>query len=151
MSEEKNQIVAFNPEACELSLIAKELKSGATTYQPMKRKAFALTAAAVGLKGRALKRAHWDYMQKCAVSIAKDQAAKLAAGEIVPVRARVSKDGQTADVRYETADHFNRHAVEESKRAPKQMTEDDALAMIAKARGITVEDLKASLELASAK
>jgi hypothetical protein len=149
---QSKSIVAFNPEASEVSLIAKDLKSGGCSYTPMGRKAFALTSLAIvdgkPLVGRALKVAHWNYLQKCAVSLAKAQAASLAAGEIVPVRASVSKDGQTATVRYETAAKFSRHEVE--TKAPK-MTEDDALELLAKSKGISVDDLKAALTLATAK
>ena len=154
--EQKTEIVAVGltdfATKVSQSLVSHESKSGSIRMVPMTRKAFAETAAAANLKGQALKRAHWTYIQACTNELNGIIAQSIASGKSKVVGFTQNAKGTAGTVRLETAEHFSRHEVEPAK---VEMTQDDALAMIAKARGITVETLKetlkAALELAAAK
>lgn len=153
---EQSQIVAVKisefSEKITQSLVATESKTGAVRFAPMSRKSFALTAAGANLKGKALKRAHYAYLDKCASEANGVIAASLASGQSKVVGFTANAKGTGATVRLETAEHFGRHNPGESKRTPKaEVSESDALAVIAKAQGVSVEDVKAALSLAVAK
>lgn len=128
------------------SMVATTNKAGSTRMAPMTRKAFSDTKLAVGLKGQALKRAHWTYIQACTNELNGIIAQSIASGKSKVVGFTQNAKGTAGTVRLETAEHFNRHEVEAKK---VEMTQDDALALIAKAQNISVETLK--LALAAAK
>jgi len=155
-SQSQSQIVAVNigefSEKISQSLTCTESKSGALRFAPMSRKSFALTADGANLKGKALKRAHFAYLDKCANELNGVVAASIASGKSKVVGFTANAKGNGGNVRLETAEHFNRHDVGPSKRQLKLgLTEADALALIAKAQGISVDEVKAALELAAAK
>lgn len=148
----ETSVVAFDAKVSN-TLIAKDLSSGGVSFKPIGRKAFALTALAIvdgkPLTGRALKVAHWKYLNECATQAAGAVAEQLAKGTLKVTGWSVNKDQSAGAIKYETAEHFSRHEVEE--KAPKQLTEAEVLEMVAKSKGITVEELNAALELATAK
>lgn len=153
-SQSASQIVAVNigefSEKISQSLTCSESKSGALRFAPMTRKSFALTAAGANLKGRALKVAHKAYRDKFASEAAGVVTASIASGKSIITSIGVNAKGTGGQIRVETAEHYARHDVEPSKRTPKAtLTESDALAMIAKSKGMTVADLTAALELAA--
>lgn len=144
-----NSITAFDA-AVSQSIVAKDLKSGATAFRPMTRKSFALTKDGAGLKGQALKRAHKDYLDKVASEAGGEVAKAIAEGKLKVVGWNVNAKQTAGSVKFETAEHFARHGAKGEARAPK-MTEEKALEFLAKAQGVSVDDLKTALSLAAAK
>ena len=125
------------------SLACRDGKSGAQSWKPMSRKSFALTAAAIGpdgvaLKNRALKRAYWEYVQQSASQLGAAVAHEVAAGRLVITGASVNAKGHGGALKWETAERFSRH----EPAAPKKA---DPFVALADKLGITVDALKAKL------
>lgn len=120
------------------ALACNESKSGAQSWKPMSRKSFALTAAAVGLKNRALKRAYWEYVQQSASQLGAAVAHEVAAGRLVITGASLNAKGHGGALKWETAERFARH----EPAAPKRVDPFEALA---EKLGITADALKAKL------
>lgn len=125
------------------NLIARDSKTGATSWKPMSKKSFALTAEGCNLKGRALKKAHWAYLQRAASEMNSSLTAEIAAGRIMVTAVSVNKNRTAGSVKWETADHFVRHEVET---VSKRLTESDALEMLSKKHGVDIAALIASLK-----
>lgn len=130
-------------ESVENRLVARESKSGATSWKPMNRKDFAATAEGLDLKGNALKRAHRIYLQNCAVQLNSSVSSEIAAGRIIVTGVSSNAKGTGGTVKWETADHFARHEV---KQVAKRLTETDALELLAKKYGVDIAALVASLK-----
>lgn len=148
-----NSIVAFDS-AVSNQLIAKDLKSGGHSFAAMGRKAFALTALAIvdgkPLKGRALKKAHKAYCHKTGLEIGGEAGKSFTTGKLIPVSFKTNAEEDTVFIKAVTQARFDAmHKVPESK--VQEVTEQDALAMLAKSKGMSVADLVAALELATAK
>jgi len=120
------------------ALVCTDAKSGAQNWKPMSRKSFALTAAAVGLKNRALKRAYWEYVQQSASQLGAAVAHEVAAGRLVITGASLNAKGHGGALKWETAERFSRH----QPAAPKRVDPYEALA---EKLGITVDALKAKV------
>jgi hypothetical protein len=120
------------------ALACNETKTGAQSWKPMSRKSFALTAAAVGLKNRALKRAYWEYVQQSASQLGAAVAHEVAAGRLVITGASLNAKGHGGALKWETAERFARH----EPAAPKK---EDPYALLAAKLGITVDALKAKV------
>lgn len=125
------------------SLVARDSKTGATSWKPMSKKSFALTAEGEGLKGRALKKAHWAYLQRAASEMNSALTSEIVAGRIMVTAVSVNKNRTAGSVKWETADHFVRHEV---ATVAKRLTESDALEMLSKKHGVDIAALIASLK-----
>lgn len=126
------------------ALVARESANGATSWKPCTRKSFALTAAAIGedgtpLKGRALKKAYWNYVQTTARDLGAAFAHEVVAGRVIATGFSRNAGGTGGALKWETAARFNRHAPGADKPAR------DPFAALANQLGITVEALKAKL------
>lgn len=130
-------------ESVENRLVARESKSGATSWKPMKRTEFALTEKGNGLKGQELKRAHKIYLQTCAVQMNSAVTSEIAAGRVIVTGVTQNAKGTGGTMKFETADHFARHEV---KQVAKRLTETDALELLAKKYGVDIAALVASLK-----
>lgn len=142
-------------ESISQAITCTESAAGAMRFSPMSRKSFALTKLGADkdgkpLVGKALKRAHWAYLDECANEAQAAVAASIASGKSRVVGFTVNAKGTGGTVRLETAEHFARHEVGESTKQAPAITEDKALAYIAKVKGITVAELQAALELTAA-
>lgn len=124
-------------------LVAREGKTGSTAWKPMNRKAFALTAEGQNLKGRALKSAHWQYLQRTASELNSAVSSEIAAGRIVVTAVSSNAKGTGGTVKFETANHFARHEV---GTVAKRLTETDALELIAKKYGVDIAAIVAQLK-----
>jgi hypothetical protein len=125
------------------NLVARESKTGATTWKAMSRKSFSLTLEAQGLKGRALKKAHWQYLQRTSSELNSAVSSEIAAGRIFVTSVSANSKGTGGTVKFETADHFARHEVGE---IAKKLNETDALKMLSEKYGVDVAALVASLK-----
>lgn len=120
------------------ALVCRDSVSGAQAWKPLSRKSFALTAAGCNLKGRALKKAHWAYLQQTAVEFGAGVTREIAAGRMVLTGASLNAKGHGGSLKWETSERFSRH----EPAAPKRVDPFDALA---EKLGITVDALKAKL------
>lgn len=141
--KEKTMSAISIVESVENRLVARESKSGATSWKPMKRTEFALTENGAGLKGQALKRAHNIYLQNCAVQMNSAVTSEIAAGRVIVTGVTQNAKGTGGTMKFETADHFARHEV---KQVSKRLTETDALELLAKKYGVDIAALVASLK-----
>jgi hypothetical protein len=141
--------VAFDAKVS-VALMAKDLKSGGHSFAPMNRLQFKNSALGAGLKGQALKRAHKAYCNKAGLEIGGEAGKAFTTGALIPVSFKTNSDEDTVYIKAVTPARFD--ATHKAKAATKpELTQDDAFAMIAKAQGISVDDLKAALTLAAAK
>lgn len=163
MSENQNQnsqsnqsaVVAFDAKVSQ-AIVAKDLSSGAQSFRYMQRKAFALTKYAQDadgnpLKGNALKRAHYAYLDKCASEASGEVAKAIGSGQLRVTGWNVNAKGNGGSIKWETKEHFARHNAKASEPKAPKMTEDKVLEFIAKAKGVSVEDIRAALTLALTK
>lgn len=120
------------------ALVARDTKTGATSWKPMSKKSFALTAEGCNLKGRALKKAHWDYLQLFASEMNSSLTAEIAAGRIMVTAVSTNKDRTKGAVKWETTNHFLRHEV---GTVAKRLTETDALEILAKKYDVDVNTI----------
>lgn len=120
------------------SLACRDSESGAQAWKPLSRKSFALTAAGCNLKGRALKKAHWAYLQQAAMELNSGIAKEIAAGRIVLTGASQNAKGHGGSLKWETAERFSRHQPAAAKRV-------DPFEALAEKLGVTVDALKAKL------
>lgn len=130
-------------ENVDCSLVARDTKTGATSWKPMSKKSFALTAEGCNLKGRALKKAHWDYLQHFASQMNSSLTAEIAAGRIMVTAASMNKDRTKGSVKWETTNHFLRHEV---GTVAKRLTETDALELLTKKYGVDISAIVANLK-----
>ena len=145
-NQPQSAVVAFDAKVSQ-SLIAKDLASGATTFKPMSRVQYKTSHP--NLTGQALKRAHKAYCEACGTEAGGEIAKSITTQAIIPTGWTVNKAGDGGSIRFVTKARFDRlHTVNEVK-APA-LTEDKALAYIAKVKGITVAELQAALELTAA-
>lgn len=124
------------------NLVARDSKTGATSWKPMSKKSFALTAEGCNLKGRALKKAHWDYLQRSASEMNSALTAEIAAGRIMVTAVSTNKNRTAGAVKWETTNHFLRHEV---GTVAKRLTETDALELLAKKYGVDIAAIVANL------
>lgn len=141
--KEKTMSAISIVESVENRLVARETKTGATSWKPMTRKAFALTEEGCQLKGAALKRAHWNYLQNCATQLNSSVSSEIAAGRIIVTGVSSNSKGTGGTVKWETADHFARNEV---KQVAKRLTETDALELLAKKYGVDIAAIVANLK-----
>ena len=144
-TQTQSAVVAFDAKVSQ-SLIAKDLASGATTFKPMSRVQY--KACHPELTGQALKRAHKTYCEACGTEAGGEIAKSITTQAIVPTGWTVNKAGDGGSIRFVTKARFDKmHTVKEAK---PTITENSALEYIAKAKGITVAELQAALELTAA-
>ena len=100
-------------ESVNSSLVCRDSKTGNHSWRALNRKAFSELAENEGLKGRALKKAHWDYLQRTSSELGAAAASKIASQEIVITGVSSNAKGTGGTLKFETADHFARHAATE--------------------------------------
>jgi hypothetical protein len=125
------------------SLVARESKNGSASWSPMSRKSFSLTTEGNGLKGAALKRAHWNYLQRASCEMNSAVAQGLVEGKIFITRVGSDSKGNGGTLKWETAQRFARREVGE---IAKKLNETDALKLISEKYGVDVAALVASLK-----
>lgn len=146
-NSQQSSIVAFDAKVS-VALMAKDLKSGGTSFKPMNRLQFKQSALGANLKGQALKRAHKAYCNKAGLEIGGSAGKAFTTGDLIPVSFRTNAEENEVTIKAVTRERFD--ATHKAKVATTpEITQDDALALIAKAQGISVETLK--LALAAAK
>lgn len=131
-------------ESVNASLVCKETKSGAMSWKPISRKAFSETSEAQGLKGRALKKAHWDYLQRASGELNAAVSSEIASGRIVITGVSSNAKGNGGSVKFELADHFARH--EATEKVAKKMTETDAFKLLEAKYGVDMSAIIAQLK-----
>lgn len=131
-------------ESVNSSLVCRENKSGALSWKPMGRKAFSESNAGIGLKGRALKKAHWDYLQRASSELNAALSSEIVAGRIMVTSVAANAKGTGGTVRFETSDHFTRH--EATEKVAKAMTEADAFKLIQAKYGVDMSAIIANLQ-----
>ena len=151
----QSAVVAFDAKVSQ-AIVAKDLSSGAQSFRFMQRKAFALTKHALDengnpLKGNALKRAHYAYLDKCASESGGEVVKQISTGQLRVTGWNVNANGNAGSIRVETAQHFARHQVKATEPKAPKLTEDKVLEFIAKSKGVSVEDIRAALTLALTK
>lgn len=146
-NQDQNQIQSVSAKK-ELGLIVSNMKSGGQVHRTMNRKAFALTSEGAGLKGKALKKAHYNYLARCAKVESTATAALIADGKIKIVGHTCNKARSGGTLRWVDADAFEAKDPGEAKRT-STISEDEALKALASVKGITVDELVAALELAA--
>lgn len=121
-------------ESVNSSLVCKESKTGAMSWKPISRKAFSETMEAQGLKGRALKKAHWEYLQRASGELNTGVSSEIVSGRVLITGITANAKGTSGTFKWEKADHFARHEVTE--KIVKKMTEGDALKLLEAKYGV---------------